>query len=224
MDVQRSGRLPGHDDQVRLLCGQTRFVRAAWLQAHGHVLRPTLAAEGGGLEAEVRGTWRRIYSVRIQVGGGRLTPVCSCGDDGVCWHSGALLLHWVRAPETFEPAAQPPLVRDGHFVVTPSTELVLALERESLQRVRAIARRRGLRLRAQSKVEAASQLATLLAEPAGITAALADFPPARSRCGRPGSRSTPTVRVRDRMAVLAVVAGAVVLRWPARLEGRRGWL
>jgi hypothetical protein len=142
-------------------------------------MRPKLADDG--LSAEVRGTWRRVYDVRIEVAGGRLTPGCSCGNDGVCSHSGALLLHWLRAPETFESVAPPELSTFDHqrptHPETPAAELTRALESETLQRLRAIARRRGLRLKAKSRVDALGELASMLAQPAGIDAALSELRP-----------------------------------------------
>ena len=69
--------------------------------------------QGNRLTAVVRGT--RAYDVEVQVGPAGILSLCSCPYDwgGLCKHVGAVLLKWVKEPETFtvissDPAEQEP--------------------------------------------------------------------------------------------------------------------
>jgi len=180
---------------VRRLCGEGAYARGDVLQREGHVFAPGI--EHQGLAAEVLGTWRRVDVVRVKAGGGQLTSECTCRSGPFCRHAAALLLHWLRARDSFgeivEEAA-PTLDRESsageldYFdddeeldpsalyaeqEVAPREEYARLLEAATMQHLRAIARRRGLRVVAKNKVEMVAQLATLLSERAGIEAAIA---------------------------------------------------
>lgn len=163
--------------EVRHLCGQATYARAAAFQAAGHVLRPTITDLT--LSADVRGTWRRIDQVQVEAGRNQLMASCSCGSPRWCAHAGALLLHWLRSPASFDtPADRSALdLPDPLESRTPPTELLYHLQRCTLERLREIARRRGIRLAARSKVDVAAELAAQLAEPDNLRAALAQLRP-----------------------------------------------
>jgi len=170
---------------VRRLCGSA-FFQADAFQRAGHVLGPALGPHG--LTGRVRGTWRRIDPVSVQVRGGKLLPECGRDGAGFCRHAGALLLHWLREPSavaavavvdpdddapdgfaTLLDAAVSPLDAP---VETPEAELARRLDLDTVPHLREIARRRGLRPSGTKKVDLIRQLAPALADPAGIDAAL----------------------------------------------------
>jgi len=181
---------------VRRLCGEGAYVRGDALQREGHVFAPSIEYEGLG--AQVLGTWQRVDVVRVKAGGGQLTSECSCRSGPFCRHAAALLLHWLRARDSFVEIVKespPTLDRESragelHYFdeddeeldpaapyaeqhVTPEQEYARLLEPATMQHLRAIARRRGLRVVAKNKVEMVAQLARLLSERAGIEAAIA---------------------------------------------------
>src|SRR5260370_19979894 len=93
--------MPALDEaEVRHLCGAGSYARAAAFQRAGHVVRPRLSDTT--LSADVRGTWRRIDHAQVEVDKSQLVATCSCGTPGFCGHAGALLLHWLRAPDSVE--------------------------------------------------------------------------------------------------------------------------
>jgi hypothetical protein len=134
--------------------------------------------------AEVRGTWRRIDQVQVEATRSHLVTSCSCGTAGLCSHAGAVLLHWLRRPDSFEIASEAVAIdaiselpgTPGH--VASPTELSEALHGLPLEHLRQIARARGVRLTARSRADAVAQLAQALAEPANIDAALDQLRPA----------------------------------------------
>jgi len=181
---------------VRRLCSEGAYARGDALQWEGHVFAPGI--EHQGLGGEVLGTWQRVDVVRIKAGGGQLTSECTCRSGPFCRHAAALLLHWLRARDSFVPIVEegPPTPDRESFAgefdyfdeddedldptasypeqqVSPQEEYARLLEPATMQHLRAIARRRGLRVVAKNKVEMVAQLATLLSERAGIEAAIA---------------------------------------------------
>jgi hypothetical protein len=163
--------------EVRHLCGPARYARATALQAAGHVVRPWLSELA--MSAEVRGTWRRIDRARVEADKSQLVATCSCGGHGFCGHAGALLLQWLRAPDSFEHGPGTPSTESSSSLSAQpeatDTELLHALQNYTLEHVRDIARRRQVRLTARSKADVAAQLATGLAESANLDVALADL-------------------------------------------------
>jgi hypothetical protein len=172
------------EDAVRRLCGAA-FARADALQRAGHVLAPRT---GEGLTASVRGDWRRIDRVAIHGRAGRLFPNCTRDGEAFCRHAGAVLLQWIRAPDSFVPvdplaaAAQTglpivPPVDAAAERESPAAELARLFELDTLNHLREIARRRGTRVTDSKKADVIGQLAKALADPAGIDAALESLTP-----------------------------------------------
>src|SRR6266545_398591 len=173
--------MPALDEaEVRHLCGPASYARATALQAAGHVVRPQM--NDLALSADVRGTWRRIDHVRVEAERSQFVATCSCGTAGLCGHAGALLLQWLRAPDSFESLSEAPATDSSSALSaqpdTPRTELLHALQPHPLERLRQIARARTVRLTARSKADIATQLADGLAEPANLDDALAELRPA----------------------------------------------
>ncbi|HLH23221.1 MAG TPA: hypothetical protein VK066_11900 [Chloroflexota bacterium] len=144
---------------VRRLCGEREFARGDAYQRAGHALRPTQPGPYG-LAATVRGTWRRLYPVHILVQGRTLEGTCPCDVEGPCRHVAALLLHWLRAPKTFERATAPEAVAPGPppaltaaLEETAATELARLLDRNTVAVLREIGRARGVALPNRAKPE-----------------------------------------------------------------------
>ncbi|MDQ2743728.1 MAG: SWIM zinc finger family protein, partial [Chloroflexota bacterium] len=181
---------------VRRLCGEGAYARGDALQREGHVFAPSIEYEGLG--AQVLGTWQRVDVVRVKAGGGQLTSECSCRSGPFCRHAAALLLHWLRSRDSFaEIVEEGPSILDrearageldyfdeddedldpvapyAEQGVTPEEEYARLLEPETMQKLRALASRRGLRVVAKNKVEMVAQLARLLSGRAGIEATIA---------------------------------------------------
>jgi hypothetical protein len=175
------------ENTVRHLCGAGAFAKADRLQRDGRVLSPTLIE--GGLEASVRGTWRRVDEVRVIFRGGRLLPACTRDGNTFCRHVGAMLLQYARKPGTFtvnEPADDQGdgssqetgwTAAGGSGAETPAAELTRLLDTDTAHHLRVIARNRGVRLSGTKKADLVAQLVACLAEPDGIDAALAGTTP-----------------------------------------------
>lgn len=169
-----------NEADVRSLCGDAPFTQADTMQQAGNVFTPTF--DGETLSAQVRGIWRRIDRVQVQFRGGRLHPDCSRDGAVFCRHVGALLLQVLRDPVTdLGNAASSMHLRSGaaHTAEpgTALTEITQLLEQNTVPRLREIMRRRGLRAKGSKKADIISQLAPVLADPAGIDAAIADLSP-----------------------------------------------
>ncbi|HET7035862.1 MAG TPA: helicase-associated domain-containing protein [Thermomicrobiaceae bacterium] len=177
---------------VRRLCGPGVFERADRLQRAGHVLGPTY--DGATLSADVRGTWRRVDHTSVGTRAGQLAPSCDCGAGGFCQHAGALLLQWLRGsarvtyqtggaiPDWSELAADGGTIDPRLVIEQPAAWLSRALERDTVEHTRQIARERGVRVRDKApKSEIAAQLAEGLLDPANIDRALAGLSPAERR-------------------------------------------
>ena len=181
---------------VRRLCGEGAYARGDASQREGHVFAPGIEHEG--LSAQVLGTWQRVDVARVKAGGGQLTSECTCRSGPFCRHAAALLLHWLRARDSFGEIVEersPTLDREsraGEFDyfdgeeedlelaapyaeqgVTPEEEYARLLQPVTMQNLRALASRRGVRVVGKNKVEMVAQLARLLSEPAGIEATIA---------------------------------------------------
>jgi len=181
---------------VRRLCGEGSYGRGDALQREGHVFAPGI--EQQGLGAEVLGNWQRVDTVRVKAAGGHLTSECTCRSGAFCRHAAALLLHWLRARDSFAAMVQeaPPTIEGESFAgefdyfddadedldpaalylepqLTLQEEYAKLLQAATMQHLRAIARRRRLRVVAKTKVEMVAQLAGLLSEREGIEAAIA---------------------------------------------------
>ncbi len=138
----------------------------------------------------MRGVWQRLDRVVIQIRGVRLLPTCTRDGAAFCQHAGALLLHWLRQPNTFayltadddnEEPVETGVPRTAFEIESPLAELERHLDNETLARLREIASRRGVRLSGSKKTDAVKQLAAGLAEPAGIDNAIAALGPEESR-------------------------------------------
>jgi hypothetical protein len=168
------------EDAVRRLCGSAVFAQADALQRAGHVLAPKIGENV--LVANVRGTWNRIDEVAIRVQAGRFHPECTRDGAAFCRHVGALLLHWVRAPETFAlvtPATAVVSTADGPWLAAVALgeestvdEIEQLLQQDTVPRMREVANRRGVRGLGSKKADVVHNLAIALADPSGIDATL----------------------------------------------------
>jgi hypothetical protein len=168
-----------NEAEVRHRCGSVSYARATAFQAAGHVARPRL--DDLAMAAEVRGTWRRIDRVQIQVDRNHLVATCTCGTPGLCSHAGALLLQWLRAPESFEQVVDAASIESVDATPaqteTARTDLLRTLASHPLEELRQLARARNIRLTGRSKADAVAQLADVLIEPDNLDAALAELHP-----------------------------------------------
>ncbi len=165
-------------------------------RARGYVNRvqnPTRA--GQTLTAQVRGT--RLYEVEIDVEPSGISARCSCPYNwgGYCKHIGAVLLKWIRSPESFA-ATDAPTVSGEHpievvpveppatrrpeelpfWLVTPFADRQRAddqqlrrwLSRIKLQDLRRMARQRGWKVRGTRKAEVVRQIAERIGDPGDV--------------------------------------------------------
>jgi hypothetical protein len=144
------------------------------------------------LQAYVRGT--DLYTVHIEALQGQLMSSCTCrfAERALCKHIGALLLQWIREPESFSVAAdgtssspatdfgeaslsmpsrrwialasddEPSSVPDGGG--DPKSNLPDLLGQLKLETLQQIARRRGWQIDARDKNDFATTLASLLVD------------------------------------------------------------
>lgn len=188
------------EDDIRRFCGGA-FERADLLQREGHVIG---ASSGGDrLSASVRGIWRRAHLIMITVSGSRITPSCDRDGATFCPHVGAVLLHWLRAPDSFTghtgiddfddewdddfdefggdawDELREPLASTAPQPASPSEdrsdEMAGLLESHTVAQLREIARRRGVRISGSKRADIVRQLAMALAEPENVDAALAEL-------------------------------------------------
>lgn len=175
------------EGDVRQACSPAAFVRADAWQRAGHVQRPVAGHQGLG--ASVLGTWRRVDQVYVHAPAGRLTSVCTCGQPSLCAHGAALLLQWLRQPESVASGTpRSPVAPNGGPTEAPPTDRLTAwldagplplddlatlLSVWTMAELREIARRRGVRSSNKTKVDLVAQLAADLSTPDNIEAALA---------------------------------------------------
>lgn len=172
------------EEAVRRLCGAGVLAEAEKLWRDGHVLSPKLGEHGP--EASVRGTWRRVDHVTVQIRAGRLGPNCTRDGDVFCRHVGALLLQCLRNPGSLaahqrlgDDPSEMASSRQGaatlpnDAVQTPAAEFSRLLDQDTATHLRQIARRRGVRLSGSKKAEMVQQLTSGLMVPASIDAAIA---------------------------------------------------
>ncbi len=174
------------EETVRRLCGAAVYAEADTLQRNAHVLSPKLGEHGP--ESSVRGTWRRVDHVTVNIRVGRLLPACTRDGDVFCRHVGALLLQCLRDPNSLTaherpggdtgetpPSSHDTAVSPNDTVEAPATDLARLLEEDTATHLRQVARRRGVRLSGSKKADLVQQLTPALMEPAGIDAAIADL-------------------------------------------------
>lgn len=154
----------------------------AW-QRTGHVGNPTIYTDG--LSADVRGTWHQVERVTVQADAKGIHTNCTCGAGEYCRHAAALLLHWVRAPQSFADLApemygDPPSLEEVLSLASEPpdeeperSELASLLETYTMTELREIARRRGVHGGGRNKIDLAATLAVSLADPENIDTALA---------------------------------------------------
>ncbi len=156
------------------------------------------------LQAYVRGT--NLYTVRIEAIQGQLVSSCTCrfSQRALCKHIGALLLQWVREPESFSVAAEgtasSPATDLGETSLStpsspwsalasddepssmagrggdPQSNLPDLLGQLKLEALQQIARRRGWQIDAQDKKDFAATLATLLVDRTKVARAVTLLP------------------------------------------------
>lgn len=174
------------EETVRRLCGDAVYAEADTFQRTAHVLSPKLGEHGP--EASIRGTWRRVDHVSVQIKAGRLLPACTRDGDVFCRHVCALLLQCLRDPISLTVHERPvddtgetptsshdPAISPNDAVEAPATELARLLDEDTATHLRQVARRRGVRLSGSKKADLVQQLTRTLMEPAGVDAAIADL-------------------------------------------------
>jgi hypothetical protein len=171
-------------------------------RARGYIRRVQNPVRGGQtLTAEVRGT--SLYAVEVEVSPGGVNAHCTCPYDwgGYCKHVGAVLLKWIRDPQSFAlldnvasvtgeypivviPVKPPPTHRPEQLPdwVTASfsdrqqaeqQQLETWLAQIKLQDLRAMARARGWRVRGTRKADVVRQIVDQIVDPDGIVQAIA---------------------------------------------------
>ncbi len=87
------------EDDVRHLLSGRVYKRAKGYYRGRRVRNPRRV--GAALEAHVHGT--QLYDVRVEVLDGDILPWCTCpyAELSTCKHVGAVLLQWIREPESF---------------------------------------------------------------------------------------------------------------------------
>ncbi len=156
------------------------------------------------LQAYVRGT--NLYTVRVEAVQGQLLSSCTCSfaRRALCKHIGALLLQWIREPESFSiitegtssfPATDPGdaslsipstswsnLASDDEPLSMPArggdphSNLPDLLGQLKLEALQQIARRRGWQIATQDRKDFAATLATLLVDRTEIARAVTLLP------------------------------------------------
>jgi hypothetical protein len=167
---------------VLRLCGAAAFAHGDSFERSGKVLNPRIGKDG--LSSSVRGTWRRVDEVTVSAVNGQLRTGCSCQAGPFCRHAAALMLHWLRDRSAFIDAESVPAghhdTHTGAWGVLraeepPIVDLVRLLERDTVDHLRLIARRRGVRAAGKNKAGIIRNLSIQLAQPEGIDAALAEL-------------------------------------------------
>jgi hypothetical protein len=159
---------------VRSWSDSATFARGDALQTMGHVLAPRLV--GTQMTADVLGTWSRVEKPTLQRDGSNLALACTCGAPAPCDHAVAMMLQWARDPGTFSQAATE---RSGVVLEvargdeSPEEELEELLYLYTMPDLRALAKRRGLAIKATLKQEFVERLAAQMVRPESIDAALA---------------------------------------------------
>lgn len=181
--MQAPALLRLREPEVRVLCMGAAFSRGDAWQRAGHVGNPVVYTDG--LSADVRGTWRQVERVTVNADAKGLHTNCTCGAGEYCRHAAALLLHWVRAAQSFA-VRQPEMYGDPLSLQeaidldsdldgqeAERDEFAALLELHTMTDLREIARLRGVRGGGRNKVELSAALAVSLADPANVDAALA---------------------------------------------------
>lgn len=149
------------------------------------------ARSGEELTAQVVGE-NELYDVVITAEGEGIFGRCTCSRGGACQHVYALLLKWLREPEAFDDKGRAAAAGEHSLAVRPveppptrrpkqlpgwvtssfaerqnaySERLSEWLQHFRLQDLRAIARRRGWRLRGTAKADIVRQVAEAMANP-----------------------------------------------------------
>lgn len=161
--------------RIRETLGERLYRQALQLYQRG-VVAARYRTEGGItgiIEDDETGT---PVTSKAWVGDERLYVMCSCpeGQYGLCAHMGALFIAWIREPRTFIPMEPEGAISSSlsiSFLSPEATEQRLrdtlqeAFEAQTIQQLRAIARRHGLPIKGRRKAPLVEALAEHLSRP-----------------------------------------------------------
>jgi len=169
-------------------------------KARGYIQRvQDPVRRGQTLTAQVRGT--RLYEVEIDIAPTGISARCSCPYNwgGYCKHVGAVLLKWIQSPASFTiqeatpssgqhpievtPVDPPPTFqpKERPFWLAMSVEdrqraddrqLGQWLERTKLQDLRQMAKKRGWKVKGNSKADLVRQIVEYIADPGDVLKAV----------------------------------------------------
>ncbi len=174
--------------EAMLFGGVTRSDRELAESYVNRVVNPV--RDGQTLRAQVQGV--SLYEVQVRVTGDSILNTCTCAWGGNCKHVYALLLKWLQAPAAFtgdqerplavQPVEPPPTARPAQppaWLAVPFAarqqehigQLERSLQHLRVQDLRAMARRRGWRLKGTDKAGIVGQVARAMARPQGAVQA-----------------------------------------------------
>lgn len=174
--------------EIRALCGEQDYERALALLAEAGV--QSRVRRDATLQAIFPVQRGRPFVTSVEFEPDELVVVCNCRSIGrFCQHVGALLLEWVRRPESFAEAIGGAPVRTVPRLSVPKrpvsppeppdprAELVASLQSMVVPNLRTVARHWSLRLRGTAKSDLVQQMAAALTDPAAIGRAIAGLAP-----------------------------------------------
>jgi hypothetical protein len=147
----------------------------------GHIVDPSI--EGATLHARVRESQGRLQLVEISLEDQSLYVRCTCSrqHDTVCEHAGAVLLGWVRQPESFrgfDPTRGLPASDLADLGPRMIDEYIEVLGQQTITELRELGQQRGIEVKGTRKDPIVEQLAAALADPQAIQAGLQELEPA----------------------------------------------
>ncbi|MGD2207737.1 MAG: helicase-associated domain-containing protein, partial [Anaerolineae bacterium] len=167
------------EQDVHILLDDDVFARAEAIHHEGWVDDP--AVDGSSLHATLSDEDGYPLAVKVNVEGDRVSALCTCEEDNFCAHVGALLLSWIRAPDTFhgyDPKHAQRAARARRLVVDPADEYREILEEHTLRDLRDMAQHCGIEIQNTRKDPVVEQLAVALSDAASTRARIDDLDPA----------------------------------------------
>ncbi|MFN2130240.1 MAG: helicase-associated domain-containing protein [Anaerolineae bacterium] len=177
-DRQRLYALTERD--VRRLLDEYTRDKAEGYYHQGHIVDPSI--EGATLHAHVRDAPGRLQVVEITLHNQSLQARCTCShqQSTVCEHAGAVLLGWVRQPESFrgfDPTRGLPASDLSALGPKMIDEYVEVLGQQTIIELRELGQQRGIEVKGTRKDPIVEQLAAALADPQVIQDELRSLEP-----------------------------------------------
>jgi hypothetical protein len=169
LDRQRIYALTERD--VRRLVDEYILDEAEMYYHEGRITDPSI--EDARLHAHVREISGRAHAVTVVLQDQALEPHCTCShpQGAICEHAGALLLGWVRQPESFrgfDPTRGLPASDLSELGPKMLDEYVEVLGQQTIVELRELAQRRGIEVKGTRKDPIVEQLAAAMADPQAI--------------------------------------------------------